>query len=191
MDVGIKLDELAQPRGQPMHADTGRGRDPQLSVRPLAAVGQLGARRFELHEHVVRRVMEELALLGQNEPARMAVEQRNAELLLERRHLPRHRRLSQAELPAGPGEAAGLGGGMETLELVPVHGHLCTRQGLHSAATAGSSSPCAARKRSASSAAMQPWPAAVTAWRYTSSVTSPAANTPRTEVAVENGAGLM
>ena len=58
-----------------------------------------------------------------------------------------------------------IGGGMENLELVPVHGHLCTRQWLHSAATAGSASPCAARKRSASSAAMQPWPAAVTAWR--------------------------
>ncbi len=84
MDVGIKFDELAEPRGQPMHADTGGGGDPQLPVRPLAAVGQLGARRFELHEHVVRGVMEELALLGQNEPARMTVEQRHAELLFER-----------------------------------------------------------------------------------------------------------
>ena len=35
----------------------------------------------------------------------------------------------------------------------------------YSAATRGSASPCAARNFSASSAAMQPWPAAVTAWR--------------------------
>src|SRR5262249_24425488 len=129
------------------------------------AVGQLGARRFELHEHVVRGVMKELTLFGQNEPARMTVKQRHAELLFERRHLPRHRRLRQAELLAGMREAAGLGSGVENLELVPVHGHLSTRQGLHSAARAGSASHWTARKRSASSAAMQPWPAAVTAWR--------------------------
>ena len=43
------------------------------------------------------------------------------------------------------------------------------------------------RNRSASSAAMQPSPAAVTAWRYTSSATSPAAKTPGMLVAVEPG----
>src|SRR5262249_56078505 len=129
-----------------------------LPVGPLAAVGQLGARRFELHEHVVGGVMEELTLLGQNEPARMTVKQRHAELLFERRHLPRHRRLRQAELLAGMREAAGLGGGVENLELVPVHGPLRTRQGLHSAAMARSASPCTPRKRSASNAPMQPYP---------------------------------
>jgi hypothetical protein len=35
---------------------------------------------------------------------------------------------------------------------------------------------------------MQPRPAAVTAWRKTSSVTSPAAKTPGTLVTVESGA---
>ncbi len=38
---------------------------------------------------------------------------------------------------------------------------------------------------------MQPMPAAVTAWRKTLSLTSPAANTPATEVRVESGAVLM
>ena len=56
----------------------------ELAVRPLAAVGQLGARRFELHEHVVGGAVEQLALLGEDEPAGVAVEQRDAELLLER-----------------------------------------------------------------------------------------------------------
>lgn len=46
----------------------------------------------------------------------------------------------------------------------------------------------AASQRSASNAAMQPRPAAVTAWRNTSSLTSPAANTPSILVAVESGA---
>lgn len=42
----------------------------------------------------------------------------------------------------------------------------------------------ASRKRSASIAAMQPDPAAVTAWRYVESCTSPAANMPGIVVAV-------
>ena len=93
-------------------------------LRPLAAVGQLGARRLELHEHVVRGAVEQFALLGEDQPARVAVKQRDAELLLERAHLPRHRRLRQPELLAGMGEAAGLGGGVEHLQLVPVHHHV-------------------------------------------------------------------
>ena len=43
---------------------------------------------------------------------------------------------------------------------------------------------CASRNRSASMAAMHPVPAAVTAWRYVGSWTSPQANTPSTFVRV-------
>src|SRR5258706_9849072 len=46
----------------------------------------------------------------------------------------------------------------------------------------------ASRYRSACSAAMQPVPAAVTAWRQVKSATSPAANTPGTDVSVAPGA---
>ena len=45
-------------------------------------------------------------------------------------------------------------------------------------------SACSSNHRSASMAAMQPVPAAVTAWRYRWSATSPAAKTPSTVVAV-------
>src|SRR6266487_5034973 len=110
-----------------MHPDAGRRGHPQLTVRPLAAVGELRPRGFEFHEHIVRGVMEQLALLGQNEPARMAVEQRDAQLLLEGRHLSRYRRLREAELLAGMREAARLGGGVENLEFVPIHAHVRTR----------------------------------------------------------------
>ena len=48
-------------------------------------------------------------------------------------------------------------------------------------------SACAARNRSASSAAIQPIPAEVTACRYTWSVRSPAAKTPGTDVSVLPG----
>ena len=66
-------------------------------------------------------------------------------------------------------------------------GHPFGAPGVQAAMVApmGSATPCSARKRSASRAAMQPIPAAVTACRYTSSVTSPAANTPGTLVRVE------
>src|SRR5205085_931553 len=96
-------------------------RDPQFAVRPLAAVGVLCPRGLELHEHLVGGVVKEFALLGQDQPARVAVKERDAQLLFERRDLPRYRRLRQPKLFARMREAAGLGGGVENLELVPVH----------------------------------------------------------------------
>ena len=65
--------------------------------------------------------IQHLALLGQHEPARVAVEERDLQLLLQGRDLPAHRRLAHAQRLTGMGEAAGLGGGMEDAELVPVH----------------------------------------------------------------------
>ena len=121
VDVGIEIAELAEPRGQPMDADAGRGGHAQVAVRPFAAVGELCARRFELHEHIVRGAIEQLALLGEDQAARVAVKQRDRKLLLERAHLPRHRRLRQAKLLARVGEASGFRRGVKHLELVPVH----------------------------------------------------------------------
>jgi hypothetical protein len=79
----------------------------------------------------------------------MAMEQRRAQLLFERAHLARHRRLRQPELLARMGEAAGLGGGVKHFQLVPVHSlrpapvlHL-VRSSCHSAASRRSSSASA------------------------------------------------
>ena len=47
----------------------------ELAVRPLAAVGQLGACRLELHEDFVRGAVEQFALLGEDQAARMAMEE--------------------------------------------------------------------------------------------------------------------
>ena len=163
MHIRIELHELPEPRGEPVHPDARSGGDAQLAVRPLARIGQLRPRRLELHEDVMRGVVEELALLGEDEPAGVAMKQRDAQLLLERGDLPRYSRLREPERLAGVGEAARLGSGVKHLQLVPVHAHC--RAARHSAAIAGSASPFAARKRSASSAAMHPCPAAVTAWR--------------------------
>ena len=82
-------------------------------------------------------------------------------------------------------EAAGLGGGVKDFELVPIHLMFPCAASLRPALlsvpgeaepqptsavarfsdSAALCDPLAARKRSASSAAMQPMPAAVTAWR--------------------------
>ncbi len=120
-DVRIQVDEFAEPRGEPVHADADRGGHLEVAVRPLAAVGQLGARRLEFHEDFMRGAVEQFALFGEDQPARVAVEQRDRELLLECAHLPRDGRLRKPELLARVGEAAGFGGGVKNLELVPVH----------------------------------------------------------------------
>ena len=157
-DVGEQIHEFAEPRRQPMDAHAGRGRHLQLAMRLLAAVGELGARRLELHEHVMGGAVEQLALLGEDQPAGVAVEQRDRQFLLERADLPRHRRLRQTELLAGMREAAGFRRGVKHLQLVPVHSLFSIRHGapFHSAACC-CCAPCA-RNRSASSAAMQPRP---------------------------------
>src|ERR1041385_1778869 len=123
----------------------------------------------------------------------MAVEQRHGDAFLERADLSADSRLAEIQCLTGMGEAPRLGDSVEYTQLVPIH---------HSAATlfappfspilstAGASAPVAsarARKRSASSAAMQPMPAAVTAWRKIRSFTSPAAKTPGMAVAVLSG----
>ena len=104
-----------------MHAEPDRGLHLQVAMRLVARVGELGARRLQLHEHFVRGAIEQLALLGEDQPARMTMKQRRRKLLLQRAHLARHRRLRQPELLPRMGEAAGLGGGVENLQLVPVH----------------------------------------------------------------------
>jgi hypothetical protein len=88
---GIKVNELTEPWREPMHAHTRRRGHAQIAVRPLAAVGQLRARGFQIHEHIVRGAIEQIALLGQDQAARMPMKQRDGKLLFECAHLPRHR----------------------------------------------------------------------------------------------------
>ena len=63
--------------------------DLEVAARPLAAVGELGARRLQLHEHVMRGAEQQVALFGEDQAAGMAMEQRHRELLLQRADLPR------------------------------------------------------------------------------------------------------
>src|SRR6267378_811282 len=153
-DVGIEFEEFAEPRRQPAYAEADGGLNLQFAVRLFAAVGQLGARRLQLHEHFMSGAVKHLALFGQDQPARVAVEEWSIQLLLQRADLTRYGRLREAELFTRMGEAASLRGGMKNLQLVPVHllnsapVPRSMRSSCYSAASRRSS--CAARKRSAS-----------------------------------------
>src|SRR5690606_31982781 len=67
------------------------------------------------------RLVEELALLGQQQPPRVAVEQRRAQLLLEAANLPADGGLAEAQLVSRMGQRAGIGDRVENAQLVPVH----------------------------------------------------------------------
>src|SRR6185437_7681153 len=160
-----------------------RRRHLERAFRPVLRLRQHCLGHGELREHLARGAEQQLALLGEDEASGVAVEERHAQALLKRADLPAHRRLAEVQRLARMGEASRFGDGVEDAQLVPVHaGH-----GRYSAARSDAAASSAARNFSASSAAMQPMPAAVTAWRKTLSLTSPAAKTPGISVAVESG----
>ena len=164
-DFRIKRGEFVQPRNQPVDAERRRRLDLEIAARPLAAVGEFRPRRLQLHEHIMRGAEQQVALFGEDETARMAMEQRHRELLLQRADLPRDGRLRQAELLAGMREAARFRRRVKHLQLVPIHIGKSVAGSSHDYSAAARSLARKARKRSASSAAMQPSPAAVTACR--------------------------
>ncbi len=75
-------------------------------------------RETELVENGPRRDLKDLSRLGQSERAMPALEKRRAELLLERLHLARQRRLRQEQLLAGAREAQVTRRRLEALEQV-------------------------------------------------------------------------
>ncbi len=120
------------------------------------------------------RAIKQFALLGQDQPAGMPVEQLGADVLLQCTDLTADRGLGQMQFVGRMRERSGLGSCVKDTQLVPIQWHSPTPHGRsYSAATATGMWPV--RYRSASRAAMQPIPAAVTACRKVSSVTSPAA----------------
>ena len=134
VNVGIQIEKFTEPGREPMHADAGRGGHLQFAVRPLTAVGELGARRFQLHEHFMRCAVEHLALLGEDQAARVAVKERHRQFGFQRRDLARYRRLRQTQPLAGMGEGASLRRGVEHLQLVPIHRLVVVGGQTHSAA---------------------------------------------------------
>ena len=107
-DLGIELYEFLHALGQPASAQAHRGRDPQHAGGAIFGLGQPRLDRLQLHQHVMRRAEQHLALLGQHEAARVAMKQRHADIMLQRADLPRDRRLRQMQRFGGMGERPSL-----------------------------------------------------------------------------------
>ena len=193
--VGVGGQEPAEPRRQPVRPEPDRRGHLQPPGRLLLAFGQQRLRHRQLGEHVAHRAVEALALLGQDQAAGVAMEQRDLQVLLQRRDLSAHGGLAEVQRIARVGEAAGFRDSVEHPQLVPVHrrssfpirSHVGQSNSLRlgvsresrlfhsqapiicsvraSRARIAGLGECSARNFSASSAAMHPMPAAVTAWR--------------------------
>src|SRR5438034_1143266 len=94
---------------------------PASITQPRVPRGQLAARRLQLHEYVKRGAKQQMPLFGEDQSARVAMEQRHRELLLQGADLPRYRRLRKPELLAGVGKASRLCSRVKDFQLVPIH----------------------------------------------------------------------
>ena len=113
LDLGIEVEELLDALGQPAGAEPDGGGDAQRARRPVLVLGELGLDGLELDQDVVGGAEQHLALLGQHQAARVPVEQRHADILLQRADLARDRRLRQMQLVGGMRERASLRRGVK------------------------------------------------------------------------------
>ena len=122
-DVGLRPEPLVRldDARQDVHPAGGPGAEDQP---PSGAVAQLRDRALRLLlgvEHGDGGAIQHLARLGQPELGASALEQRKAELLLERLELQAHRGLAQQEVRRRRRDAATLGHRVEDPEVVEVH----------------------------------------------------------------------
>ena len=104
--------------------------------------GEQDLRRCKLAQHILRGPVEQLALLGQDEAARMPVKQGNVQIPFERADVAAHRGLADAQRLARVRETPRFGGSMEYPQFVPVQGH-----SLSSAIAGAYSAACASVSR--------------------------------------------
>ena len=76
------LQELLQPRQQPIGADAMAGGDLQRAARAVMDVLERFFRRGQARQHVAHRAIQQLAFVGEGEAAGMALEQRAWRFLL-------------------------------------------------------------------------------------------------------------
>jgi hypothetical protein len=121
-DIGVQLEELAQrcvTHTVPRPIGVVMRRSPEGFGR---GVGEERLRRRELAHDLAGGAEQHLALLGQHRGRARGGGTGKLQLLFQGRYLTADRRLAHAQRFTGMGEAAGLGGGMEDAEFVPVHG---------------------------------------------------------------------
>ncbi len=78
---GIELGEFRDARREPDRAEANRGGDAQFARRLFLRIHQAGLCGGQLGEHIMGGAVEHLALLGEDEAAGMAMEQRHVEIL--------------------------------------------------------------------------------------------------------------
>ncbi|MNE66428.1 hypothetical protein D3C80_1619810 [compost metagenome] len=115
--------ELLDLVGQPALAKAYGRRDAQLAARLVRRLAQLHLDAFKLHQHFMRGPVEDLALLGQDQAAGMAVKQLDADILFERAHLAADRRLREMELVCRMRERPSLGRRVKNAQFVPIQRH--------------------------------------------------------------------
>src|SRR5215471_20843429 len=98
----MALAKTGNARDQPQGGEWLVGGDGKRSGRLLAADSRHRVAKFV--EHRSRGALQYLTRLGEQQGAVPALEQRYAQLFLERLHLPRQRRLRQEQLFRGPRE---------------------------------------------------------------------------------------
>ena len=118
--LGIAVEELTQMRGEPERPDPDGSADPKEARRDVPALAQRRLHRRHALRELARRLEQDLALLGQHQAAGMTMEERRAQVLLERADLPADRRLAEAKAVGGTREAAGLGDGVKDANAIPV-----------------------------------------------------------------------
>ena len=100
-----------------------RGPDGEATPRHAREGAGLRSRGLDVGEHALHEGEERLAVGGEGDRAlaRAAVEEHDAELVLEEADLARQARLGEVEAVGGPGEALLLGHGEGVGELVQLH----------------------------------------------------------------------
>lgn len=137
LHVGIKLQEFLDLVGQPALAQADRRRYAQLAARLVGRLGQLHLDRFELKENVMRGAVQQFALFGQDQTAGMAMEQLDADILLQCADLAADGGLGQVQFVGRMRERSRFGSRVKNTQLVPVQWHAASPHRLyHSAATA-------------------------------------------------------
>ena len=120
--IRVKVEEFGDALGQPDRAEADRRRHLQLARGTLAGLDEARLGRFQPHAHVPGGPEQQVALLGQDQPAGMTVEEGSLQLALEGADLTAHGGLAQAQIVTGPREAARFCDRIENPDLVPVHG---------------------------------------------------------------------
>ena len=120
--VRVEIEEFGDALGEPRGAEAHRRRHLEVAGGAFARLHEAGAGVLQPLFHVAGGPEQEIALLRENEPAGVAMEQGGLQLAIEGADLAAHGRLAQADIVTGPREAARLRDVEEDADLVPVQG---------------------------------------------------------------------